>query len=52
MSASRQSPETADTSTGINTNPGLLAASWLVVGLPLVYGVYQTLLKASKLFTG
>ena len=52
MSASRQSPETADTSTGINTNPGLLAASWLVVGLPLVYGIYQTLLKASKLFTG
>jgi len=52
MSTSRQSPETADTSTATNTNPGLLAASWLVVGVPLVYGIYQTLLKASKLFTG
>ncbi|MBC7638344.1 MAG: hypothetical protein H7231_01030 [Rhodoferax sp.] len=52
MSTSRQSPDTADTSTAINTNPGLLAASWLVVGVPLVYGIYQTLLKASKLFTG
>lgn len=52
MSTSRQSPDTADTSTATNTNPGLLAASWLVVGVPLVYGIYQTLLKASKLFTG
>ena len=52
MSTSRQSPDTADPSTATNTNPGLLAASWLVVGVPLVYGIYQTLLKASKLFTG
>lgn len=29
-----------------------LAISWLVVGIPLAYGVYQTLLKAANLFTG
>ena len=52
MSTSRQSPDTASTGTAVNTNPGLLAASWLVVGVPLVYCIYQTLLKASNLFTG
>lgn len=35
-----------------DSNPVLLAASWLVVGVPLAYGIYQTLLKAAKLFTG
>jgi hypothetical protein len=34
------------------TSPALVALAWLMVGLPLTYGVYQTLLKASKLFTG
>jgi len=29
-----------------------LAVAWLVVGIPLIYGVYETLLKAVKLFTG
>lgn len=29
-----------------------LAIAWLLVGIPLAYGVYQTLLKAAKLFTG
>ncbi len=38
--------------TDVDNKPVLLAASWLVVGVPLVYGVYQTLLKAAKLFTG
>ena len=52
MSSIRQSPDTAGASVPSDTNPGLLAASWLVVGVPLVYGIYQTLLKASKLFTG
>lgn len=31
---------------------GRLVLSWLVVGVPLAYGVWQTLVKASKLFTG
>lgn len=29
-----------------------MAAAWLLVSVPLAYGVYQTLLKAAKLFTG
>jgi len=38
--------------TPAHSNPTLLAISWLVVGAPLAYGVYQTLVKAAKLFTG
>lgn len=33
-------------------SPMLLAFSWLVVGVPLGYGVWQTLVKAANLFTG
>jgi len=29
-----------------------LIVSWTVVGVPLAYGLWQTLLKASQLFTG
>lgn len=29
-----------------------LTIAWLLVSIPLAYGVYQTLLKAAKLFTG
>ena len=29
-----------------------LIVAWTVVGLPLTYGVYQTAVKASALFTG
>jgi hypothetical protein len=29
-----------------------IALSWLLVGIPLAYGLYDTLLKAAKLFTG
>jgi hypothetical protein len=29
-----------------------LALSWIVVGLPLGWGVYQTLLKSLPLFAG
>ena len=29
-----------------------LIVSWLVVGVPLAYGLWETLIKASKLFTG
>jgi hypothetical protein len=27
-----------------------LVTGWVLVGIPLVYGVYETLLKAAKLF--
>jgi len=29
-----------------------IALSWLLVGIPLAYGFYETLLRAAKLFTG
>ncbi len=44
--------ETTTPTRQAHSNPALLAASWLVVGAPLAYGVFQTLVKAAKLFTG
>ncbi len=38
------------TGTTTATRPVLLVVSWAVVGLPLVYGVYQTVVKVSSLF--
>jgi len=29
-----------------------VAAGWTLVGIPLAYGVVETLVRASKLFTG
>jgi hypothetical protein len=29
-----------------------IALAWALVGVPLVYGVYQTVVKASSLFGG
>jgi MFS family permease len=42
------------TGTGTRTSarPVLLVVAWAVVGLPLAYGVYQTVVKASSLFGG
>ena len=37
------------TGTTVATRPVLLVVSWMVVGLPLVYGVYQTFVKVSGL---
>lgn len=34
------------------SSSAVLALAWLVVGVPLAYGIFQTLLKAAKLFTG
>ncbi len=34
------------------TNPIALALSWALVGIPLLYGVYMTLLEAAALFSG
>ena len=31
---------------------GRLVFGWALVGIPLAYGVYETLVKASSLFTG
>jgi hypothetical protein len=32
--------------------PPRIATSWAIVGLPLAWGVYQTLLESLPLFTG
>jgi hypothetical protein len=34
------------------SSPVVLALSWALVGVPLLYGVYMTLLEAIALFTG
>ena len=33
-----------------HTPAGLIAFSWALVGVPLVYGLYQTIKTASSLF--
>jgi hypothetical protein len=33
------------------TSPALVAAAWIVVSLPLAWGIYNTALSAAKLFT-
>ena len=38
------------TGTATTTRPVLLVVSWLVVGIPLLYGIYETVVKASSLF--
>ena len=42
MSTSQSSP----------TSPVLIALAWLLVGVPLAYGLWQTVVRASALFTG
>ena len=39
-----------DTRTETKTQTGLLVVSWAIVGIPLVYGVYQTVVKVASLF--
>jgi len=38
------------TDTAVRTQPALLVVSWAVVGLPLLYGVFQTFTKVASLF--
>jgi hypothetical protein len=40
----------AGTTTRTAAQPVLLVVSWAVVGIPLAYGVYQTLVKTASLF--
>lgn len=35
-----------------HTPAGLIAFAWTLVGVPLAYGLYQTVKTAFKLFTG
>jgi hypothetical protein len=34
------------------TSPLLVALAWLVVAIPLAYGLWQTLVKAGQLLSG
>ncbi|MBX7443748.1 MULTISPECIES: hypothetical protein [unclassified Arthrobacter] len=34
----------------VNTAPGKLAVGWALVGVPLAYGVYETLTRVAALF--
>ncbi len=34
------------------TPAGLIAFAWTLVGVPLLYGLYQTVTRAAALFTG
>jgi hypothetical protein len=44
-----QSPPRAGTYAP-TTNPMVVALAWMLVGIPLLWGVYETLLNAMKLF--
>ncbi|MFJ9538467.1 hypothetical protein ACIRPX_14495 [Streptomyces sp. NPDC101225] len=44
-------PHAAPRSSG-GTRIPLIAFSWLWVGAPLVYGLYELIRKATQLFTG
>ncbi len=41
-----------DTTAHETTSPFLVTLAWLLVGVPLAYGLWQTLVRASALFTG
>ena len=46
------STDDTTTSTTSTTSPALVALAWALVGIPLAYGLWQTLVRASALFTG
>jgi len=43
---------TNDQSPTSHTPAGLIAFAWTLVGVPLAYGLFQTVKTALKLFTG
>ncbi|NGO12654.1 hypothetical protein G5C60_34850 [Streptomyces sp. HC44] len=49
MSTSESSPPSPGTPPG---RRGLIAFSWVWVGAPLAYGLYELVQKATQLFTG
>jgi hypothetical protein len=44
-----QAPQPAGTYAP-TTNPMVVALAWVLVGIPLLWGVYETMLNAMKLF--
>jgi hypothetical protein len=44
-------PSEPKSATESRTPAGLIAAAWIVVSLPLAWGIYNTALGAARLFT-
>lgn len=50
---STRATTSADTSSGDSpTSTLLVVLAWLIVAVPLAYGLWQTLVKAAQLLTG
>jgi len=43
---------TDETTAATPTSPVLVALAWLIVAIPLAYGLWQTLVKAGQLLGG
>ncbi len=52
MSTSISSEQSADGQRPVLTPVGFIAFAWTLVGVPLGYGLYQTVKTALTLFTG
>ena len=44
------SAETSGAQAPVKVSPGKLAIAWALVGVPLAYGIYQTLTRVAALF--
>ena len=51
-SASTGTPASTGSRQPTSTPTGLIAFAWTLVGVPLAYGLYQTVKTASALFGG
>jgi hypothetical protein len=52
MSSAVSSSNGHGPTTTTHTPAALVAFAWTLVGVPLVYGLFQTVKTAAKLFTG
>jgi len=52
MSTSTNHGHTTDDRTPTHTPVGLIAFAWTLVGVPLAYGLFQTVKTALSLITG
>ena len=52
MSTSISKEQPAGGQRPVHTPAALIGAAWTLVGVPLAYGLYQTVKTASSLFTG
>ncbi|MGY1726121.1 hypothetical protein ACI79J_04030 [Geodermatophilus sp. SYSU D01062] len=52
MSTPLSKTTSSDGQQPVHTPTGLIAFAWTLVGVPLAYGLYQTVKTALTLFTG